>query len=704
MYFDHHKTTINRLDERVPKKYFHLNVWPIFLCLLVGACVSLPPETPDTIEKPLAAGDILYQKGRDALDDGDLELAQSILTNYLGLYPQGRHAPESWQLIGQIYARLGEDGAAEAFFLRTIELFPDSPSADRARLGMAELHLKAGRIEDAIELCLGVLESDPEIDTRIETWQRLVHLYEMADDPGNVALYAYLISKNVPPPGDEMWRLLLTESISQLDIDDIDAVWDRIPDSELRSFLMYRYATLEIDRGNHDNAFELLSAFRVAFPGHPLEEDVVVLIENLKGKLLFQPYTVGCLLPLSGAYELYGRRALNAIEMALSLLQTGAETAPIKLIVRDTASDESAAVQGVRELVSSGAGVILGPIITASPAAREAQRLNIPMVAFTQKPDITQTGDFVFRHFISPYNQVRTLVDYFVHHLALENFAILYPRESYGTTFMTLFWDEVVNQGGRVVGVEGYDPEQTDFAEKIKKLVGTYYDIPSDLQAKPVVQIESSPYYRKRSGAADDLEEVLPDPVTRLTGLFFQDVDQDRVKGPAIGRRSEEEQERGFVDFDVLFVPDAPKATGLILPQLAFHDVRNVFKVGTNLWHSDQLIDMSRKYAQGSIMVDGFFKDSSSETVRRFVDTYNRIYGRDPGLVEAFVFDSSNFIFTLMAQKEIRMRNEMRDAMKEIYLAQGVTGPTAFTHSGEANKRLSLLRIKGDRFVEVAQP
>ena len=569
---------------------------------------------------------------------------------------------------------------------------------------MADLYVKGDRIAEAIDLCLTVLEAGPEIEIRIETWQRLVHLYQVAEQPGNAALYAYLVYKNVPPPADEMWQVLLKESISQLDTVDIDTIWDRIADSELRSYLMYRYAALEVERENYADALELLSAFRNAFPGHPLEADAENSIQNLKEQLRFEPFTVGCLLPLSGAYELYGRRALNAVEMALSLGQTGEVQVPIRLIVKDTASDEGTTIQGVRALVQAGAGVILGPIITASAAAREAQRLNISMVTFTQKPDITQTGDFIFRHFISPHNQVRTLIDYFIHHLALNNFAIMYPRESYGQTFMKLFWDEVVIQGGHVVGVEGYDSKQTDFAKTIKKLVGTYHDIPSDLQDKPVVQIEASPYYRRRRGGADNLEEVLPDPVTRLTGLFFQDVDQDRVKGPAIGRRAEEEQERGTIEFDVLFIPDAPKATGLILPQLAFHDVKNVYLVGTNLWHSKQLIDMSKQYAQGAIMVDGFFKNSSSEVVHRFADNYKAIYGQDPGLVEAFAFDSANLIFTLMAREELRMRNELRDAMKEIYLAQGVTGPTTFTQDGEADKRLSLLRIKGDRFVEVPRP
>jgi len=162
--------------------------------------------------------------------------------------------------------------------------------------------------------------------------------------------------------------------------------------------------------------------------------------------------------------------------------------------------------------------------------------------------------------------------------------------------------------------------------------------------------------------------------------------------------------EQGAVDFDVLFIPDAPKAAGLILPQLVYHDIRNVYSAGTNLWHSQQLIDMASPYAQNAIMVDGFYKDSASEIVRKFVETYRSIYGSDPGIMEAFAFDTANLMFELLSYPDLHLRHQLRDALKQAYKADGVTGPTAFAPSREAIKQLSLLRIKGDRFVEIPRP
>ena len=315
------------------------------------------------------------------------------------------------------------------------------------------------------------------------------------------------------------------------------------------------------------------------------------------------------------------------------------------------------------------------------------------MVTFTQKADITTIGDYIFRHFITPQSQVETLVTYFVRDLGMRDFAVLYPNEPYGKAFMSLFWDEVIRQGGRMVGVEAYSPGQADFAATIKKLIGQNHTVPADLKARSVVQVEKPSIDQRRSNSEGSLESMLPDPAARESGLFYQNPEQPRT-----GRFS------SAAGFDVLFIPDAPKTAGLILPQLVYHDIENVYLAGTNLWHSQQLIDMASPYAQNAVMVDGFYKDSASETVRKFVESYRSIYGTDPGIMEAFAFDTANLMFELLSYPDLHLRHQLRDALKQAYQPDGVTGPTAFAANREAVKQLSLLRIKGDRFVEIPHP
>ncbi|RJQ85686.1 MAG: hypothetical protein C4519_02825 [Desulfobacteraceae bacterium] len=692
-------------EANVFSKPFHLrvqskiNVWPLFVLLMISACVSPPGPPPESVQ-PGDAGGAVFQQAEELLRKGAEDQALTYYSLYLGQYPKGRHAAAALQRVGAIYQKQGMRDAAQAFYQSAVEQFPNSPAAAEARLALMDMLVEENRPAEAFDMAARMLEGPLDENVRQKLRQRLTHLYEQSRNAAHAIFYAYLLYKESPAPEKEQWEARIKEGVTLLDGGGIEMLWDRIEDRQIRGYLMYRYAVVQIMQENYDEALELLTSLHSSYPDHPSRADTLNLIQTLTQKLSFAPYTLGCLLPLSGPYQTYGQRALNAVELALSMVQGGENPLPIKLVVEDSGSDDAHAVQAVRKMAQARVGAIIGPINTAPAAAQEAQRLNIPILTFTQKTDITAIGDYVFRHFITPRSQVQTLVKYFINDLGMRKFAVMYPEEPYGNTFMTLFWDEVIAQGGRMVGVESYAPGQTDFAKTIKKLVGTHYPIPAELKARPVVKIEESPYFKVNPEFTDRLETWLPDPVTRLTGMFHQDPDQDRVKGPALGRGPEVESARPDIDFDVLFIPEAPKTAGLILPQLAYYDVRNVYTVGTNLWHSQQLIELARQYAQNTVTVDGFYKDSASEAVRNFVNAYRSIYNTEPGLMEAFAFDTANILFDLLTRPEIRLRDQLRNHLRQIQVP-GVTGTTAFAADGEAIKNLVLLRVKGDHFVEI---
>ena len=52
---------------------------------------------------------------------------------------------------------------------------------------------------------------------------------------------------------------------------------------------------------------------------------------------------------------------------------------------------------------------------------------------------------------MTPRMQVETIVSYATETLGLKTFAILYPEDNYGNTFVDLFWDDLIHRGGQVV-------------------------------------------------------------------------------------------------------------------------------------------------------------------------------------------------------------------------------------------------------------
>ena len=155
------------------------------------------------------------------------------------------------------------------------------------------------------------------------------------------------------------------------------------------------------------------------------------------------------------------------------------------------------------------------------------------------------------------------------------------------------------------------------------------------------------------------------------------------------------------MDFDAVFIPDAPQKAGLIIPQLAFYDVEGIYLLGTNLWHSRTLLEMSREYVQGAIMPDGFFAESRKAIVRQFVERFEKIYAETPGVIEAMTYDSATMLFSILSQNDIRFRSALKDALMQVEEFPGVTGRTTFDEQGEAVKTPFLLRVKGDRFIEL---
>jgi ABC-type branched-subunit amino acid transport system substrate-binding protein len=155
------------------------------------------------------------------------------------------------------------------------------------------------------------------------------------------------------------------------------------------------------------------------------------------------------------------------------------------------------------------------------------------------------------------------------------------------------------------------------------------------------------------------------------------------------------------VDFDALFIPDAPSKTGLIIPQLAFYDVKNIYLLGTNLWHARDLIELSRPFVQGAIIPEGFFPESASEEVHAFSAAFETAYGEQPGFIEAIAYDSARMLLEIVGRSENMPRSGIRNALSRLTEFRGVTGLTSFLPDGEARKRLYLLTVRGDGFVEL---
>jgi branched-chain amino acid transport system substrate-binding protein len=358
-------------------------------------------------------------------------------------------------------------------------------------------------------------------------------------------------------------------------------------------------------------------------------------------------YAVGCILPLSGRNAAYGNRALDAVLLAAGVFNSAKET-PIRVLVEDSQSEAVVAGAAVEKLARAGVTCILGPLGSqeALEAAKEAQRLKIPILTLTQREGITEVGDYVFRNFLTAAMQVRTVVQYAQVELGLRRFAILYPNDPYGHEMARLFREEVRRKGGEIRKEQSYQADQTDLGEKIRALGGVAPVAPGTETAAGV--------------------PPKPNP-----------------------------------GFEALFIPDFSYRIAMIAPQLAYYDIRGLRLLGTSGWDSPELLKGDPSHLQGAIFVDGFFTDSFRPEVNDFIEAFYTAYGREPDTMEALVYDTADIAVKLLLENRGGTRDAFRKGVMQVKNYRGVSGRTSFPASRDAEKDLFILTVRDGRIVQV---
>jgi len=613
----------------------------LFISSFFWACGPRTIPLPEPVE--FHPGDELFSRAEKMFQRKDYDNALKIYDKYFARFPNGHLAAQALMKTGLIHTALGKNGESRAIYNRLIAEYSSSPVALDARVEILVTFFNQGNYNQVIRHAADVLE---ETFFRVHILRKYTLIGDsyMAMGFPAKALNYYLMAYTKTDKQEIEKIILKIESVARaIDPATIISLLTRFKDELPVEDFIFRMGLSKAEWKKYEDAVGLLSEFIKRFPGNKNVQPAKKLIQDINKKFTFKHNTLGCLLPLSGPYTIYGNKILKCIEMALDQFNSQNSRPSIKLVVKDTESDPDKAALAVYELSEERVGAIIGPVTTYEAAALAAQERRIPIITLGQKENITKIGDYVFRNFITPKMQVEAIVSYAIEVLGISRFAILYPDDKYGMTFMGLFQDEVEVYGGEVVRAEPYNHDQTDFAEPIKKLAETQTELPEQPE--------------ERSENSD------PEPA---------------------------------LDFEAVFIPDGPTTSGLIIPQLAFYDVVGVYLFGTNLWHSDRLIEMAKQFVQGAIMADGFFAGSNSQKVKDFVEIFEETFDEKPGFIEAVAYDTAMMLFNLVSRNDIQSRSALKNSIMNLQNFQGVTGTTFFDNTGNADKELYLLQIQGN--------
>jgi ABC-type branched-subunit amino acid transport system substrate-binding protein len=639
----------------------------LLIALLLAACAA-PAVMRDGVRVPVKqAVDQDLREASELLEAGDAEAARRKLDGVLQEFPRGPRRDEALFLYADAAAALGDTEAAAQHWHDLIQRYPRSRFAPAAHLRLAELYRDQGRVQLARGILRAARFEAASEELRAQMYRLLADLARSSGDFPDTTLWLAYARREVSDPEEQNMIDLEVGDLLEGRMTDaeIEALLPRLPRGPVHDRALLALARRAIERGDPEAALAHLDALPKRLrPADELQREA--LLEAAQLGTVAGERLIGLAAPLSGPYAPFGESVLRGVVLGLELYEDA--PAAYRLVVRDTAGDPDRAAAVVEDLARQGVAAIIGPVrsATAATAAPTAQSRRVPMLTLAQREDLPFLGEYVFRLGLTASDQVRILIDHAFDARAHRRFAVLYPRDDYGTMFKNLFWEEVERRGGMVVGVEGYDPSLVDHQVEIKKLVGLHYLTPAE---------------RRKIKLRDRLARRPRENEERLASPEFADLPP-------------------HVDFDALFIPDHADKVGLILPQLRYYDVHEVTLLGASGWNDPTLLEIAGRDARGAVFTDAFFARSAYPFVQEFVSRFYAAYGAEPDLLAAEGFDAATILRNVMDDGVVS-RDRLRRQLSGLRDFPGVSGLTSFGESGGTRKSLYLLTVRAGQIEEL---
>lgn len=439
------------------KTFFSRLVPLILLFSLLPACAELPGLSPPSRSPQTEmAEESLFQAAEASYRRQAYAQAHQTYAQYLQRYPRGRHAGEARLREAELLGFQGDWQGSLQRYQAILARQPEPEEALKARYGIGRAYFKLDRYQEASQI-LDSLTAASNLPRSLWFSTQML-LGEIALRKNNVpqAFARLRLAHQDLDSGDHEWfedlKSRVVEAASPADLENLANMYR---DSQLAAALLLR---LGQQGGQPQEARKWLKILAERYPNSP---EAAVANRLLEGNKI----TLGCLLPLSGELSNIGFRVQRGMELA-------AQNAPVKLVYKDTQGNPGNAAQLVQATAQDPKVVaIVGPLSSAvaQTAAEAAQQAGIPLLALSQKSDLTQNGNLIFQALLTPKQQVRALVES-GKSMALQRYAVLYPDSPYGQTFSRLFQAELAAAGLEPALQESYASGTQDFSPALTSL------------------------------------------------------------------------------------------------------------------------------------------------------------------------------------------------------------------------------------------
>ncbi len=614
------------------------------MLLPLGCAPTLPPEPQWELDATtlLDQADALYARRQ-------YEQSAKTINSFLYKYPSSRHRDRALFLLGEIRITQRDYRQALNYHKQIIQDFPSSFRIIDAkyRLGVCYFELKE------YDLAIANLEDR----SRISDPAQLRRIADMLST-------AYLAQKKYLPAIKEF--LVLSET-AQNDRqrsgyhDRIREIVDKnLTEQELKTLAagttypadaaQLRLAGLLIEQRKYRDAVSAGKEFLQRYPSHPEKTRAEMLLNEATSSLASPRYAIAALLPQSGRAAFFGDRVLKGVQLAVHTYNLQNPDSRVELIVKNTEGVPEKAVAALQEAASKGIVAAIGPLLTkeAEALVPVLDRLKIPVITpAASGAGIGKISPWLFRNALTNAGQAAAAAQYVLDQ-HLKRIVVFYPDDAYGKDLAHLFAKYLERRSDILVSVS-YPSEIKDFGPYIRKIIEI------DLRSRKI---------------------PIPEDEAARKKLFLE-------YSPSFG---------------ALYLPGHAERVGLLIPQLAYYNIKDTTIIGSNDWHSTDLIERADRYAEGAVFTDGFYPESDAPATKQVVDAYRSAYQEEPDILSAQAYDAAMMVFSLLKERKDTPQ-AVRDGLLSIKNFPGISGNTTFPGNGEAQKKLFFIKVQNGKFV-----
>lgn len=468
---------------------------------------------------------------------------------------------------------------------------------------------------------------------------------------------------------------------------------------EYRGYYQYNYATSLYESSRPTDAYDVLVSIDMA----PLDTAQQAKVLNLKAKIAarvppsmgtrptpspglaavnpatgvaptpaetysgpVKAYRIGLLVPLSGKYENFGKKAQRAVELAFRN-SSNSSAKNYEIVPVDSGDTSPSQLEGLKKLVEEQQVIaVIGPMLSKGidELAARAAYYQVPLISIAQVAG--PVTSHLFSCSISNRNQAKKVAEYATRYRGYNKFAILAPSNNPGEELANAFWDEIEARKGTIKAFEYYDPDRTDFRDPVDKALGLHYQEPR----------------------ADELKDLA-----------------EKRKQLKITRKTMKTQQyfnlTPIVDFDAVFIADDGRIASQIIPTFTYRDAKNVIFLGTTSWNSNQFLQRTEGQSEGAVFPVAFNTLNPAKTSKAFYDLFLTTYNALPGEFDAVAFDAAALVLKVM-NRDPSTREGFRSELESVSSVESATGEISI-EDHRCSRNLTLYTVKKGKFESIEE-